>query len=225
MSGGGQRFRFAFAHRGGRGHGIDNRLETFREAIARGARGIETDAWLTADGVVVLDHDGVHRAAQRRHKPMADVRREELPAHVASLGELYEACGVDYDLAIDVRIPEVAAAVVAVADEHGATGRLWLVAPEPSMLPAWRALAHDVHLAHSIKLVHRTASIVDAVRAAEGEALNMRWPWWTASYVRRVHDAGLLAFAYDVQSAFAVRRCRRLGIDGIFSDHVSRLLG
>jgi glycerophosphoryl diester phosphodiesterase len=215
--------RLAFAHRGGRGHGHDNRLETFREAIARGAPGLETDAWLTADGVVVLDHDGVHRAAQRRHKPMAEVRRDELPAHVASLGELYAACGVDFDLAIDVRLPDVAAEVVAVAERHHATGRLWLVAPEPSMLPAWRALAHDVHLAHSIKLVQRSASIVEAVRAGEGEALNMRWPWWTASYVRRVHDAGLLAFAYDVQSAFAVRRCERLGIDGIFSDHVERL--
>jgi glycerophosphoryl diester phosphodiesterase len=215
--------QLAFAHRGGRGHGQDNRLETFREALARGAPGLETDAWLTADGVVVLDHDGVHRAAKRRHKPMAEVRRNELPAHVASLGELYEACGTDFDLAIDVRLPDVAAAVVDVARAHRAAERLWLVAGTPDLLATWQHLDHTGRFAMSIRLVERDRAVVVAARNAGTDALNMRWPWWTASYVRRVHDAGLLAFAYDVQSSLALRRCIRLGIDGVFSDHVDRL--
>ena len=215
--------RLGFAHRGGRGHGHDNRLETFREALSRGATGLETDAWLTADGVVVLDHDGVHRAAKRRHKPMAEVRRDELPAHVTSLGELYAQCGTDFDLAIDVRLPDVAAAVVEVARRHGAAERLWLVGGTPDLLAAWQGLDHTGHFAMSIRLIERDRAVITAAHAAGADALNMRWPWWTTSYVRRVHDAGLLAFAYDVQSARAMRRCVRLGVDGVFSDHVSRL--
>jgi glycerophosphoryl diester phosphodiesterase len=219
----GQRRKFAFAHRGGRGHGHDNRLETFLEALARGASGLETDAWLTADRVVVLDHDGVHRAAKRRHKPMAEVRRDELPAHVASLGELYTACGTDFDLAIDVRLADVAAAVVEVARAHAAAERLWLVGGTPELLTAWQTLDHTGHLAMSIRLVERRRSVVDTARDAGADALNMRWPWWTKRLVQHVHDAGLHAFAYDVQSSFARRRCDRLGIDGIFSDRVERL--
>jgi glycerophosphoryl diester phosphodiesterase len=215
--------RLGFAHRGGRGHGHDNRLETFRGALDRGAAGLETDAWLTADGVVVLDHDGVHRAAERRHKPMSDVRRDELPAHIPSLGELYENCGTDFDVAIDVRLPDVAAAVVDVARAHGAAERLWLVGGTPELLATWQHLDHTGRYAMSIRLVERRRSVVAAAHDAGADALNMRWPWWTRSMVRRVHDAGLLAFAYDVQSAFALRRCDRLGIDGIFSDHVGRL--
>jgi glycerophosphoryl diester phosphodiesterase len=215
---------FMFAHRGGRGHGADNTLDTFREALARGARGLETDAWLTADHVVVLDHDGVHRAAKRRHVPMAQVRRADLADHVPSLDELYSACGTDFDLAIDVRLPEVAAAVLDVARAHDAASRLWLVGGTPDLLAAWQSLDHDGHFAMSIRLVERHGDVVGAAQRAGANALNMRWPWWTRAWVRRVHEAGLLAFAYDAQSAVALNRCVRLGIDGVFSDHVDRML-
>ena len=105
-------FRYAFAHRGGRAHGPDNTLATFQNALAQGATGLETDAWLTADGCVVLDHDGVLRAAKESKKPIADVRRDQLPAHIPTLSELYDACGTNFDLAVDVRRPNVAAAII-----------------------------------------------------------------------------------------------------------------
>jgi glycerophosphoryl diester phosphodiesterase len=217
-------WRYAFAHRGGRGHGRDNTLDTFAGALARGATGIETDAWLTADGVVVLDHDGVHRAAKRRHKPMAQVRREDLAAHVPSLGELYEACGTNFDLAIDVRLPEVAAAVVEVARAHDAAARLWLVGGTPDLLTAWQSLDHTGHFAMSIRRVERRPRTAEAAHAAGAGALNMRWPWWKRAFVETVHAQGLLAFAYDAQSKFALDRCLRLGLDGVFSDHVDRMI-
>ena len=211
-------FRYRFAHRGGRAHGPDNTLATFREAIARGARGLETDAWLTADGEVVLDHDGVLRAAKRRHQPIADVRRNQLPAHIPTLAELYADCGTDFDLAIDVRIPEVATAVVEVARAANALDRLWLVGATPKLVHGWQHLDHSGYYAMSIRLVERRGDVITAAKHAGADALNMRWPWWTRTWVRRVHDAGLLAFAYDVQSRWALERCAHLAIDGIFSD-------
>ena len=213
-------FRYVFAHRGGRAHGPDNTLATFREALTRGARGLETDAWLTSDGQVILDHDGVHRAAQRRHQPIADVRREQLPAHMPTLAELYAECGTEYDLAIDVRIPEVAAAVVDVARDADALDRLWLVGATPKLVHGWQHLDHSGYYAMSIRLVERRGDIIDAAKRSGADALNMRWPWWTKRWVRRVHDAGLLAFAYDVQSRWALNRCAHLDIDGIFRDRV-----
>ena len=213
-------FRYRFAHRGGRAHGPDNTLGTFRAALARGATGLETDAWLTADAQVVLDHDGVLRAAQNRKQPIAQVRRGDLPAHIPTLDELYESCGVDYDLAIDVRLPEVAAAVVDVARAHAALDRLWLVGGTPELLTMWRHLDHTGHFALSIRRAERRGDVVNAAKRAGANALNMRWPWWTKAWVRRAHDAGLQAFAYDVQWKWAMRRCSRLGIDGLFSDKV-----
>jgi len=213
-------FRYVFAHRGGRAHGPDNTLGTFREALARGARGLETDAWLTVDDQVVLDHDGVLRAAKNRHQPIAQVRRSDLPAHIPTLDELYTSCGTDFDLAIDVRLPAVATAIVDVARRHAALDRLWLVGGTPELLSAWQHLDHTGHYAMSIRLAERRGDLVEAAKRAGADALNMRWPWWTKDWVRRVHDAELLAFAYDVQWPWAMKRCAKLGIDAVFSDKV-----
>lgn len=217
-------FRYAFAHRGGRAHGPDNTLPTFSHALAQGATGLETDAWLTADGLVVLDHDGVLRAAKSEEKAIADVRRDELPAHIPTLGELYAACGTDFDLAIDVRRPDIAAAIVDVADKHGASDRLWLVGGTPRLLSGWQSPDYAGHFAMSIKREARKDDVATQAKEAGAEALNMRWPWWTKRWVDRVHAAGLLAFAYDVQWRWAMRRCTRLGIDGVFSDHIELLV-
>ena len=55
------------------------------------------------------------------------------------------------------------------------------------------------------------------------EVVNARWPLWQQSAIDDVHGLGMLAFAWDVQWSLALWRCKRLGIDGVFSDHV-RLL-
>ena len=135
-----------------------------------------------------------------------------------TLAELYAACGTDFDLAIDIRLPEVATAVVDVSRTFDALDRLWLVGATPKLIHGWQHLDHSGHYAMSIRLVERHGHIVETAKRAGADALNMRWPWWTKRWVRRVHEAGLLAFAYDVQSALALRRCKRLGIDGLFSD-------
>ena len=58
-----------FAHRGAKAHAPDNTLEAFELAVKLGATGLETDAWCTRDGEVVLDHDGRHRLFRGRRSP------------------------------------------------------------------------------------------------------------------------------------------------------------
>ena len=48
-----------FAHRGARSFAAENTIAAFQTALDRGVSGIESDVWLTADGVPVLVHDGV----------------------------------------------------------------------------------------------------------------------------------------------------------------------
>src|SRR5204863_9540292 len=79
----------AFGHRGARAHAPENTLESFRLALRLGATGLESDVWRTADGEIVLDHDGVVRAGIRR-RSIAEVRRSELPDHIPTMAELDE---------------------------------------------------------------------------------------------------------------------------------------
>src|SRR3954469_19122064 len=81
----------AFAHRGAKAHAPENTIEAFTLALRLGATGLERDVWITADGVAVLDHDGVVRQGMRR-RAIAAVSRAQLPPHVPTLEELYAVC-------------------------------------------------------------------------------------------------------------------------------------
>ena len=73
-----------FAHRGARAHAPENTLEAFELALRLGASGLESDVWLTADGVAVLDHDGVVKKGLRK-RPISEFERAELPEHIPTL--------------------------------------------------------------------------------------------------------------------------------------------
>src|SRR5512135_1359533 len=86
-----------FAHRGARAHAPENTLEAFALALRLGATGLESDVWLTADGRAVLDHGGF-AGGRLRPRPIAQVARDDLPAHIPALAELFETCGTDFEL-------------------------------------------------------------------------------------------------------------------------------
>ena len=100
-----------FAHRGARAHARENTIEAFELALRLGATGLESDVWLTADGVPVLDHDGVVRV-QRRKRTIRELRRDQLPAHIPTLAELFERCGTDYELSLDLKDEAVGRSVI-----------------------------------------------------------------------------------------------------------------
>src|SRR5690606_15265608 len=114
-----------FAHRGARAHAPENTLEAFALGLKLGATGLESDAWLTADGHVAPAHDGVAGRRPRR-RPIPPVPRAGRPAHVPTLEDLYDACGSAFELSLDVKDPAAARPIVEVARARGAADRLWL---------------------------------------------------------------------------------------------------
>ena len=217
-----------FAHRGGSAHAPENTIEAFTLALRLGATGLESDAWRTADGEVVLDHDGVVRTGLRR-RPVADVPRSALPASVPTLDELYAACGTDYELSLDVRDPAAAEAVVATARAAGggAPGRLWLCSPDWEVAASWRPLDDDVHLVDSTRL-RRIKEGVErrAARLADAgvDALNMYWSDWTGGLTTLLHRFDRFTFGWDAQHRRQLDELLAAGIDGVFSDHVDRMV-
>lgn len=215
-----------FAHRGARAHAPENTLQAFALAERLGANGIETDAWLTADGVVVLDHDGTVRRGLRKI-PISTVTRGELPGSVPSLAELLERLSPGMELSIDVKNPAAADQIVAVCDASGfPRRRLWLCHPEIDVVTSWRRL-DEVRLVDSTR-VQKIAEGVErrCARLSESgiDALNMPQQDWTGGLTTLVHRFGVLALAWDAQQDHRVESLLRMGIDGIFGDHVDRMV-
>jgi glycerophosphoryl diester phosphodiesterase len=219
-----------FAHRGGQAHAPASTLGAFTLALRMGATALESDVWLTADGVVVLDHDGkVGRRPLRRH--ISSIDRADLPPHIPSLGDLYAECGTGFELSLDIKDPTAAESVVAVARAAGggAPERLWLCHGDVERLAAWRenpAFA-AVHLVNSTHLQDmRRGPERRAAQLAEAgiDAVNLRYPEWTGGLTTLFHRFGRLAFGWDAEHERMIRELVRMGIDGVYSDWVDRLL-
>ncbi|HEX3623617.1 MAG TPA: glycerophosphodiester phosphodiesterase [Acidimicrobiales bacterium] len=218
----------AFAHRGGRAHALDNTIECFQLGLRLGATGLESDVWLTADRVPVLDHDGRVKAGLRS-RPIGTVERAALPAHVPTLEALYAACGTAFELSLDVKDPAAAPAVAAVARAAGggAPERLWLCHPDWELLASWREELADVRLVDSTKLrdMRRGPERRAAQLSAAGiDAVNMHYADWTGGLTTLFHRFGRLAFGWDAQHERVLRSLVRMGIDGVYSDHVDRMV-
>ncbi len=112
-----------FAHRGARADAQENTLEAFQLALDLGATGLESDVWITADGVAVLDHDGVVRRGGGELR-IEELDRADLPSHIFELADLYAEFGTDYELSLDLKDEAAADEVIAVAARAGASERL-----------------------------------------------------------------------------------------------------
>ncbi len=213
-----------FAHRGARAECRDNTLDSFARALELGARGLESDVWVTSDGVVVLDHDGVVRRGLRR-VAIRDVRRDALPGHIPSLEELLEASDASIDVSLDVKDPAAAGPTIDLVEAAGRAERVWLCG-SGSLLPQWRGQSPLVRLVDSTRLARIPEGLAERaarLRVEGVDAVNLRWPEWTRERIDVVHAAGLLAFAWDAQRTTTIATLVELGVDGVYSDHVGRL--
>lgn len=189
----------------------ENTLEAFHKALAGGAGGLESDVWLDADGDPVLHHGPPHK---ERGVPL-------------SLAGLFQACGTTFDLSLDLKGPGTAEQTVAVARAAGFDlSRLWLCGGSGSCV-SWLALDPQIRVVTDMRwrdaLFAQEATL--ARIAADGvDAVNLRHGRWTTGLVDRAHAAGLLAFAWGVNTRWGRRLVLRRGVDGFYSDHVRLLV-
>ncbi len=216
----------AFAHRGARAHAPENTLDSFKLGLKLGATGLESDVWLTKDGEAVLDHDGVIRSGLRR-RAIADLNRAQLPPHIPALSELYDACGSDFALSLDVKDPAALDATLAAANAAGAAEQLWLCHHDWRLVETWRTRSDAVKLVDSTRLrriaegpERRAATLADVGI----DALNMHWTDWNSGLVTLLHRFERVTFAWDAQQPRALALTFAYGIDGVYSDHVDRLV-
>lgn len=217
-----------FAHRGARAHAPENTIEAFELAVKLGATGLATDAWVTADGVAVLDHDGrVGRRPLRRS--IAEVERAQLPAHIPEAATLVGLLGADRHLSVDVKDPAAAAPLLGAlgAEDPTLLSRVWLCHDDHDLLLSWREMAPQVRLVDSTRLrrldtgPERHAAVL---REKGIDAVNLHHTDWTGGLVALYHRFDRLAWGWDAQHSRIIDGLYDMGIDAVFSDHVDRLV-
>jgi glycerophosphoryl diester phosphodiesterase len=219
-----------FAHRGARLLHPENTIPAFRAGLEDGARGLETDAWLSADGEVVLTHDAGVRGPLfglwklRVHESTA----ARLARHgVPRLTDLYDELGCDFELSVDLKDRRVGEPIIELVRRAGTPARTWLCSPNLDKLRELRAIAPDVRLVHSTvrrklpaSLERHAADVADAGL----DAMNLHHTEWNQGLVSLFHRFEVRAFAWDVQEVRHLHAMLRMGVDAVYSDHVHRMV-
>jgi len=213
-----------FAHRGARAHERDNTLESFSLAVKLGATGLETDAWCTSDGHVVLDHDGLARRFPRR--TISSTPRADLKGHIPTLDAYFETIGASFPLSVDVKDEDAFAPLMEVVRRHHASQNVWLCHPDLDVLKRWRDLAPDARLVNSTSLdaLPRGPEMRAAeLSSARIDAINLRQQQWTGGLTTLFHRFDVLCFGWDAQHERQIARLIDMGIDALYSDYADRM--
>ncbi len=216
-----------FAHRGAKAYAPENTLEAFTLALRLGATGLESDVWLTADGVPVLDHDGVVKG-RLRSKPMSAVNRADLPSHIPTLDDMLHATPPAIPLSLDVKDPEAFSPIVELHRRHrGEAGQLlYLCHPDLELLRTQLHQVPHARLVHSTRITRmkdgpeRHAAIL---RESGIGVVNMPYPDWTGGLVALFKRFDVACFAWDCQHERQITEVVRMGVDAVYSDWPDRL--
>ncbi len=236
------------AHRGGAGEAPEETIEACRAALEAGADWLELDLHRTADGVLVCSHDAtVDRTTDGRGAiaAMTFAELSELDAgwafspdgesspfrgtgvRIPTLRAVLEAFpGQRFVLEVKQRQPSMMADLVTLLDELGARERVIVGAMREGMLSELRALAPGLRTGYGplelvgLELLPRW---MEDGYTPPAEALFI--PEWMAEprLVSRCARLGLEVYVWTVNDRATMRRLIELGVDGIITDHPTRL--
>lgn len=221
-----------FAHRGGAAHGPENTLETFQTGLRLGANGLESDVWVSKDQQAILIHDE-HVGNRLRRQKVAATIAADLPEHVPTLRELFDAVGTDFELSLDIKTLDAIEPTVntlrATSDSTGVdlVSKTWLCHPDFDAVTHWRSRWSDIRLVHSTRLSKLPAG--PERHAADLfdngiDAVNFRQGDWSGGLTTLYHRFDILCFGWDAHLERVASELLHMGCDAIFSDHVDRML-
>lgn len=229
------------AHRGASSTHPENTLAAFGAAVELGARVVELDVRLTADGVVVVMHDAdisrttdgtglVHELASDRLVEL-NAGTPEAPEPVPTLGQALELLSGKAAVAVEIKnLPgdpgyaddeRVVEATHAEIRRTGFEGPVLVLSFNPRSIAASKELAPDVPTGFlTTELVPPPEALDHAVRAGHDFVLPGTRSLIPAgpSFVEDAHAAGLRVGTWTVDDPGTVRMLLDRGVDAIASN-------
>lgn len=225
-------YRFLrIGHRGARAHAPDNTIAGFRKAVELGADMVEIDVQRTADGEIVVVHDGSLSDAAGWHWPIGKSTLAQLKAidlgggeRIPTLSQALLHCR-DAGLGVYIEIKD-GGAVRGVVDflvEHELEKHFWVGSFRPDWLAEAKALAPQV-----VTSILFGSAELDPVKLAQSIGADYVHPCWggrpnssqlvTPQWMARVREAGLGVVIWNEERPSEIAALRQIGVDGVCSD-------
>ncbi len=217
------------AHRGDPTRAPENTLVSYRKAVAKGARAVETDVRRLRDGVWVAFHDPDLKRTTGFRGLVAKSRWQEVRTldaggdRIPRIGEVLDFCrrrGVR--LFLDLKVSGHEKELLRILHDSRWLHRVWVGAGSVAGLQRWkRALAGRQGLPLFWVTGYR-APLTEG-RIAQARRLGLSGfvaykRWVTKAAARRVREAGLKLFVWTVRTPRELRKFSLWGVDGIMSE-------
>ena len=212
-----------FAHRGLHITEVENSIPAFLEAKALGVHGVELDVRRTKDGALVVHHDADIEGIGN----IADVELRELPAGVATLGDVMTACaGMKVNVEIknwheDAGYDPSGSLATQTMDLLAHMGWLEDIIVSSFDLDTCRAVKSIAPSVPVGWLLHWNEPPLENARRAHELGLQAVHPHFLTiddSFVAQCHQWGLDVNVWTVNKEADIRSMLALGVDTIISD-------
>jgi glycerophosphoryl diester phosphodiesterase len=233
------RYRFLrIGHRGASAHAPDNTLAGLSKAAELGADMVEIDLQRTADGHVVLAHDGwlrddLGRIWPIRHSSLSQLQAIDLGdgQRIPTLDQALDLCrNEQLGAYIEIKEGSVLFDLEAALDKHHMAGHSIVGSFRADWVADCRVLVPKVATSILFSSTH-----LDAVRLAQSIGARYVHPCWerfpdpsallTPKWTARVREAGLGIICWHEERPEQIAALRQLGVDGMCSDAPELLLG
>lgn len=216
-----------FAHRGANLVHPENTLPAFAEALRLGATGLETDVWMSRDGKILIDHDGLVRSGLRR-RTIRSVDAVDIHDRFATFTEMLVRTPATVDISVDVKDVDAFGIFAALVHDSGrGAGSVWVCHPDLEVLQGWRSIDERFNFVHSTKLRVIGGSPEKHARDLRERGVrvcNMHWRDWSGGLAAMYHRFDVACFAWGLVHDAETREMIRIGMDGLYADDIEMLV-
>jgi len=212
------------AHRGYHASEPENTLAAFEAAIALGVDGIETDIRLSSDGQLVLYHDRLAPDGRR----VSDVTRQELERQaghaVPTLDQALERFPQPLRL-LEIKAPEALDRTLEITGKYAGARRLMIISFWHNVVQAaLEQSENDCGMLICHRPSHAPPTLGDGTAHRRSVAIVWNYEFMDFAGLELVSAEGRRSFVYGVETEHEHAECRRLGLDGVITDHPHYLL-
>jgi glycerophosphoryl diester phosphodiesterase len=226
------------AHRGASAVETENTVPAFARARSDGADGVELDVMTCGTGEVVVFHDDdlarlAHRPERITDTPFTVLREARLAsgAAIPTLDEVFEACGPDMLVNVELKVPDRASValaplvdgVAAIVARAGAGARVLVSSFNPWAVRLWMrrapAIPAGLLFENDSPLPLRRAWAAPLLRPF---ALHPELVLCSADRVSSWHRRGYMVNVWTVDAPAALAACRSMRVDGVITNDPAR---
>jgi len=222
------------AHRGASGELPENTLPAYELALAQGSDMIEIDLHTTRDGAIVITHDeeleGLGGSGEVADATLKEIRRLDAGGGeaVPTLQEVLDAFGgrIPFNLELKrgsrAEYPGMEAAAVEEVVGRGLLEETLFSSFFDPVLRELREISPEARIALLVSPKFPQGAIERAQKIG-AEALNPERTLVNRELVESAHGEGLAVYVFTVDDAEEMGWLLDLGVDGLFTNHPSRL--